>query len=148
MFFELRKYSASFNKQIQNAKKIYLIDNAFHNMMSFISQANNGRKLENIVHLFFRSQNYEMYYFNENVECDFVAFQNNGNKYLTQVCWELTSANKDREIKGLSAAMKLFETKTGTIITFDQEEEITADYGVIRVVPVWKFLLRECEPVE
>lgn len=147
LFFELRKYSASFNKQIQNAKKIYLIDNAFHNMMSFISPANNGRKLENIVHLFFRSQNYEMYYFNENVECDFVAIRNNGNKYLTQVCWELNSANKDREIKGLSAAMKFFETKTGTIITFDQEEEITADYGVIKVIPVWKFLLDNCESV-
>ena len=36
-FFELRKFSTSVHLQIQNAKKIYLIDNAFHNMMSLIS---------------------------------------------------------------------------------------------------------------
>jgi len=140
-FFELRKYSVSYNKQLQNAKKIYLIDNAFHNMISLISPANNGRKLENIIHLFFRSKNFEMFYFNENQECDFVATEYSGKKYLTQVCWELTSSNKDREIKGLKAAMQFFQSNEGTIITFDQEEEISTEYGNIRVVPVWKFLL-------
>lgn len=140
-FFELRKYSESYSKQLQNAKKIYLIDNAFHNMISLISPANHGRKLENIIHLFYRSKSYEMYYFNENLECDFVVVDNHGKKYLTQVCWELTASNKDREIKGLTAAMQFFQSKEGTIITFDQEDELTTEYGNIRVVPVWKFLL-------
>jgi len=140
-FFELRKYSTSFNKQLQNAKKIYLIDNAFHNMMSLISPANNGRKLENVIHLFYRSKNFEMYYFNENQECDFIVLGNKGKKHLTQVCWELSPSNKDREVNGLSAAMKFFNSDEGKIITFDQEDEIQTKYGNISVVPVWKFML-------
>ncbi len=140
-FFELRKYSTSFNKQLQNAKKIYLIDNAFHNMMSFMSPANNGRKLENIIHLFYRSKSYEMYYFNENLECDFVVIDSNRKKHLTQVCWELTPTNKDREINGLIAAMKFFKSDEGKIISFDQEDEIKTDFGNISIVPVWKYLL-------
>jgi len=106
-----------------------------------ISPANNGRKLENIIHLFYRSICVEMYYFNENVECDFVVIDQLGKKQLTQVCWELTTTNKDREIKGLTAAMEFFKSKEGTIITFDQEDEIKIDQGNICIVPVWKFLL-------
>jgi uncharacterized protein len=142
-FFELRKYSPSYNKQLQNAKKIYLIDNAFHSMISLISPANYGRKLENIIHLFYRSKGFEMYYFNESQECDFVVFGNEGKKHLTQVCWELTPENKDREINGLNAAMKFFESEEGVIITFDQEDEIKTSFGTISIVPVWKFLLHE-----
>lgn len=140
-FFELRKYSTSFNKQLQNAKKIYLIDNAFHSMLSLISPANNGRKLENVIYLFYRSKSFEMYYFNENLECDFVVFDSDGKKHLTQVCWEFTPLNKDRKINGLNAAMKFFKSDEGKIITFDQEDEIKTGYGNIHIVPVWKFLL-------
>ncbi len=140
-FFELRKYSSSYKIQIQNAKKIYLIDNAFHGMMSLISPANNGRRLENVMHLFYRAQSTEMYYFNENTECDFVVFDNKGDKHLSQICWELTDKNRDREFKGLTEAMKFFKIQTGKIITFDQEEEVETDNGKISVVPVWKFLL-------
>jgi predicted AAA+ superfamily ATPase len=140
-FFELRKFSTSVKLQIQNPKKIYLIDNAFHNMMSLISPVNNGRKLENIIHLFYRSQSIEMYYFNESVECDFVAIDNQRKKHLSQVCWELASTNKEREIKGLTVAMEFFKTSNGTIIIFDQEGEIETEQGNISIVPVWKFLL-------
>jgi predicted AAA+ superfamily ATPase len=37
--------------------------------------------------------------------------------------------------------MQFFQSNEGAIITFDQEEEISTEYGNIRVVPVWKFLL-------
>ena len=49
-----------------------------------------------------------MYYFNENVECDFVVIDYHGKIQLTQVCWELTATSKEREIKGLTAAMEFF----------------------------------------
>ncbi len=39
-----------------------------------------------------------MYYFNENQECDFVATEYSGKIFDTSL-WELTSSNKDREIK-------------------------------------------------
>lgn len=142
LFFELRKYSNSYGKQLINPKKIYLIDNAFHNMITLVSPQNIGRKLENILHLHFRSNNYELYYFNEGAECDFVAINSQGKIQLTQVCWELTSSNKAREIKGLIAAMQFFQSKEGTIITFDQEDEFNIEGKKIHVLPVWKFLLK------
>ena len=142
LFFELRKYSASYAKQLANAKKIYLIDNAFHNMITLVSSENVGRKLENIVHLYYRTNNFELYYFNEEQECDFVHFDGERKPQLTQVCWELTSSNKDREIKGLIAAIQFFKLREGTIITFDQEDEFIIEGKKIHVLPVWKFLLR------
>lgn len=145
MFFELKKYSASYAKQLFNPKKIYLIDNAFHNMITLIKPENIGRKLENIMHLHYRSNNYELYYFIEGPECDFVAIDKQGKIQLTQVCWELTSSNKDREIKGLIAAMNFFKIEEGIIITFDQEDEIEIEGKKIDVLPVWKFLLKQSE---
>lgn len=145
MFFELKKYSASYAKQLFNPKKIYLIDNAFHNMITLIKPENIGRKLENIMHLHYRSNNYELYYFSEGPECDFVAIDKQGKIQLTQVCWELTSSNKDREIKGLIAAMNFFKIEEGIIITFDQEDEIEIEGKKIDVLPVWKFLLKQSE---
>lgn len=140
-FFELRKFSTSYNKQIQNAKKIYLIDNAFHNMLTLDSQSNSGRKLENIIHLFYRSKSYELFYFNENSECDFIIIDRQKKKYAVQVCWELNDSNTMRETKGLTTAMKYFNIDKGMMITFDQEDIIKTTAGEITVSPVWKYLL-------
>jgi predicted AAA+ superfamily ATPase len=142
LFFELRKYSTSYGKQLLNPKKIYLIDNAFHNMITLVSPENVGRKLENIIHLYYRANNFELYYFNEGQECDFVYIERDRKPQLTQVCWELTSSNEDREIKGLISAMQFFKSKEGTIITFDQEDEFKIEGKKIHVLPVWKFLLK------
>lgn len=140
-FFELRKFSTSYNKQIQNAKKIYLIDNAFHNMLTLDSQSNSGRKLENIIHMFYRSKSYELFYFNENSECDFIIIDRQKKKYAVQVCWELNDSNTMRETKGLTTAMKYFNIDKGMMITFDQEDIIKTTAGEITVSPVWKYLL-------
>ena len=141
LFFELKKYSASYAKQLLNPKKIYLVDNAFHNMITLVKPENVGRKLENIMHLHYRANNYELYYFNEGPECDFVAIDSQSKIHLIQVCWELSSSNKDREIKGLIAGMEFFQSKEGKIITFDQEDEIEIEGKKIDILPVWKFLL-------
>lgn len=140
-FFELRKFSASYNKQLQNPKKIYIIDNSFHNILIFNSSENLGRKLENIVYLYLRLNYFDLFYFNESKECDFVVIDKKGKNLLVQVCWELNISNQEREINGLTAAMLFFKQSEGTIITFDQEDEIKTTSGTIRIVPVWKFLL-------
>lgn len=45
----------------------------------------------------------------------------------------------DREIKGLQEAMNWFNLEQGIIITKEQEEE----YKNIKIIPAWKWLLRE-----
>ena len=58
-----------------------------------------------------------------------------------QVCFDLNEGNKEREISGLREAMEKFKLKTGLILTSNQEDEIKDKNKVIKVMPVWKWLL-------
>ena len=58
-----------------------------------------------------------------------------------QVCFDLNEGNKEREIFGLREAMEKFKLKTGLILTSNQEDEIKDKNKVIKVMPVWKWLL-------
>jgi len=49
--------------------------------------------------------------------------------------------NREREISGLKEAMDKFNLKTGLLLTDNQEEEIRFDNRVIKLIPVWKWLL-------
>lgn len=73
-------------------------------------------------------------------ECDF-HFKDplNNEVRLVQVCWELgEEKTRRREFRGLQLAMKSLGIDTGTIVTWDTEEET---HDGIRVVPLWKWLL-------
>lgn len=56
-----------------------------------------------------------------------------------QVCYELTTRNKRREIEGLVEAMDFFELDCGYILTLDQEEDIHVAGRKISVIPARKF---------
>ena len=142
-FYELFCFSNSYKAQLRSPRKVYLIDNAFHSMISFSSSENRGRKLENIVHLYYRKTAAKLFYFKEKGECDFVAFNADNTKELVQVCYEITAENKTREINGLVEAMAFFKENKGKIITYDQEEVIKLPEGEIEVVPAWKFFSQE-----
>jgi len=60
-----------------------------------------------------------------------------------QVCYEMDSKNEKREIVGLIEAMKKFELKKGLILTMNQEEEMIRDNLKIKIIPVWKWLLKK-----
>jgi predicted AAA+ superfamily ATPase len=60
-----------------------------------------------------------------------------------QVSYELNDENKERELNGLIEAMKKFNLKEGTIITYDNEEEILKEDFKIKIIPAWKWLLNE-----
>jgi hypothetical protein len=63
-----------------------------------------------------------------------------------QVCYLLDASNREREINGLLEAMVTFKLKEGLLLTQEQEEEITMNGKKIKVVPVWKWLLRDKIP--
>ena len=46
---------------------------------------------------------------------------------MIQVCEQLHSENKNREITGLLEAMKFFGLEVGYIYTLDQEDEFVVD---------------------
>ncbi len=62
-----------------------------------------------------------------------------GDIELIQVCWEVNDGNVAREKEGLESAMKFFGKRKGTIITYDQSDEIRSEVGQIRLVPFFEY---------
>jgi uncharacterized protein len=107
------------------------------NHFGFRFSPDKGRLLENIVYLQLKRDKKEVYYFQEKNECDFVMDTD-----VIQVCYELNFQNQQREINGLLQACQYFDQHSATLITFDQENELIENGISIKVVPVWKWLLK------
>ena len=140
LIFEIRKFSESSYKRLRNPAKIYLADTG---ICKKVTSADQGRVLENIVFLGLRKIREEIFYFDENRECDFIVKDNQGKLFPYQVTLELKEENREREIDGLTEACKRLKIKEGTIFTYDEEDSIVAEGIHIKIIPVWKWLLSE-----
>jgi len=141
LFFQVLKYEYSLQKQLGSIKKVYCIDNGLLNSVSFSFSENHGKLLENLVFLELKKDKKEIYYNRDNFECDFIIKEKNKITKAFQVCYELNDENMEREVNGLTEAMKKFNLKEGTIITYDNQEEIIKDNLKIKVIPAWKWML-------
>ena len=76
-------------------------------------------------------------------ECDFIVRDVDAvNLQAIQVCWTLTTGNRERELRGLLAAMEKLSLPQGLLLTYDEEESLPVAPGRrIAVMPVWKWLL-------
>lgn len=141
LIFTIHRFSYSYKKQQVSPKKVYSIDNGLSRVNSVSFSKDKGKMLENNVFLSLRRKYKEIFYFQENKECDFVVKDREKIVEAIQVCYDLNDENQDREIKGLVEAMEKFKLKEGLILTYDQEDEIVVDRCKIIVKPVWKWLL-------
>ncbi|MBI2666727.1 ATP-binding protein [Candidatus Woesearchaeota archaeon] len=137
LLFTLPKFSFSYQKQLVNPKKIYVIDNGFAAANSASFSGDKGRLLENAVFLHLRRKYKELFYFKGKKECDFLVREKGKITRAVQVCWKVTEENKTREIEGLQEALQALKLENGAIITFDQEDKL----GNIELIPAWKFFL-------
>ncbi len=135
------KFDYCLKKQIANDKKMYIIDNGFISIISTSLTKDKGWLLENLIYNILNSF-YDVYYYSGKNECDFVCSKDKNINQLVQVTFELNDMNKKREISGLIEAMQTFGLNKGLILTFDTEEEIIIQEGIINVVPVWKYILQ------
>jgi uncharacterized protein len=133
-------FSYSSKAQLINPRKVYAIDNGLVNVLSVSKTEDSGRKLENLVYLHLRTKFREIYYFDENGECDFVVFKNGQPVMLIQVCYDLNPDNLSREINGLLAAMKFFNMTKATIVTHATTDRIMEGKFEIEVVPAFEFI--------
>lgn len=118
IFSEVKLYSYSLKEQQNNKKKLYLSDNGFLEL-GFSFSNNLGKLLENLVFCELQKRDFEIYYYQDTNECDFIATKNN-KKIAIQVCYELNDQNQKRELNGL---LKLpFEVDEKTIITYNQNK--------------------------
>ncbi|MEA3421768.1 MAG: ATP-binding protein [Acidobacteriota bacterium] len=140
--FQLNKYDYSIAKQEQALKKIYVNDTGLGAACNFAVGWNKGRLLETMIFLELKKAGLDVYYSNENGECDFIAGEGRKIVSAIQVCYRLNEENQDREIRGLLSALKKFKLSEGHVITIDQEDKIETDGRKIFVHSAWKWLLQ------
>ena len=129
---ELKQFSFSLKEQQNAKKKLYFSDNGFL-LLSFKFSSNLGKLLENLVFTELLKQEYEVYFYNKNFECDFIAKKEN-KTIAIQVCYELTNENIKREFNGLKKLP--FEVDEKIVLTYNQSEEKSDE---ILVVSFWEY---------
>lgn len=139
LLFLLPKFSWSAKAVAVNARKVYAIDNGLvaSNTLSFSKDS--GRMLENAVYMHLRQQPFQLSYFKEEKECDFVVAQKQKVKHAIQVCSELNSDNETRELGGLTEAMTFFKLKKGIIVTLNQNDTLETKAGIVELIPLREF---------
>lgn len=119
--------------------KYYFIDNGLLNL--FLIDADPAL-LENLVAVALMEKYGAgaVYYYHNNVEVDFYIPEEG---LGIQACYSLGDMNtRDREVNALVKLAKYADLKKLLIITYDDEEGVIEEKGlVIEVVPVWKWLL-------
>ena len=117
-----------------------MIDTAMAILNGFRISGDMGRLLENLVCIQLKRKNFELFYFRNKFECDFIAHKNNS-YHAIRVCYDLNYSNRTREINSLVEVMDKLNLKTGEIISIDQEEVVVHDNKQINIVPAYKWFL-------
>ncbi|MDX9905404.1 MAG: ATP-binding protein [Bacteroidales bacterium] len=142
LLFAINKFDFSARKQLQNARKIYFIDNALIRKLGFMFSEDIGRFLENMVFIELKSRGIEVFYFKGKCECDFLIRDGIHITGAIQVCYFIgDKETRDREVKGLLEAMVTYNLEEGLILTDDSEENLEISGKHIMVKPVFKWLL-------
>ncbi|MCL2647336.1 MAG: ATP-binding protein [Phycisphaerales bacterium] len=142
--FSTRIFDASLARSHTNPKKAYCVDHAMITSVSSGILVNSGHLLENLVFMALRRTFHEVFYYKTTTgrEVDFIVRSGSQLPMLTQVCESLAEPQtRKREMAALVEAMPELRIKTATIVTRSEDERIETDAGIIKVVPIWKFLL-------
>lgn len=142
LFFRVPIHSRSEKSRIINRPKVYTIDTGLLNAMAFRNSSDYGQLLETMVFMHLRRGAHEVEYVvsKDGREVDFLSRHRiSGETQLIQVCWEMSDQKTfERELRGLKLAMHELSISKGTIVTWDDEQDIEEN---IKAIPIWKWLL-------
>lgn len=145
--FGLKRFSYSRRTENLSTVKVYLGDIGFMNLYSL---ENFGVRLENVVFLELLRETYKnpllkLNYWKskDGYEVDFVISKGGKVKEAVQVCLNLKkSITREREIRALLYCLKEFKLNEGMILTQDEESVVKVDNKTIKIVPIWKWILK------
>jgi len=144
LFFRINLFDYSIKRQIYNPSKIYIIDAALGNSISFKFSENIGHIYENLVFLELKRRNKEIYYWKskKGKEVDFLIKKGLNIEEAIQVSYNLNDKKTlDREIESLLIAKDEFKIEHLSIITEDEEMKKEIEGVKIKIIPLWKWLL-------
>lgn len=144
LIFQLFRYDPSVKKQMMSPKKIYFVDNAIIKRIGFNATENNGVFLENLVFIELKRRGWDVYYYADKKECDFLVRKGLHISDAYQVTLKMDSPQtREREIAGVREAMQAYSLSKGYILTFEGKETINFDNGtIVEVIPVWEWILQ------
>ena len=117
--------------------RVYTVDTGLEYAVSSRRVQNDGARFETLVFLALRRQFWDISYFDDGGECDFVVRDRHAVVAAVQACTYVTDEDLERERDGLLAAMERFDLPKGTIVTIDQRDTLVVDGRTIDVVPFW-----------
>ena len=147
LLLRLRNTSAAFADK-ESLCKYYFIDNGVLHLFLLDSDT---ALLENLTALtLFRKyghdkDNERIFFYNDKVEVDFYIPED---KLAIQVSYSLTGSDStyDREVDALKKIPNALECNRRIILTYDESDTITDEFGTIEVMPLWKWILKEGFP--
>lgn len=140
LFFFVPKFNYSAKAQSVNPKKVYCIDTGMIQNVTLSINADMGRVFENAVFIELRRRTKNIWYYSEAAfECDFLYGRDVVPENAVQVCYELTSENKEREVRGLVETCKKFHGVKPLIVTFNQNDKISYGGMIVEAVPAVEF---------
>lgn len=145
LLFTVPIHSRSERARMVNPRKVYPVDTGLARAMSREPRGDQARLLETLVFLDLRRRRHEVDYLvtRRGGEVDFAATSPEGELSLVQVTESLRAPQtRARELEALREAMAELSLREGTVVTLHENETIEGDFGRIRVVPAWRFLLR------
>ena len=142
LLLRLHNINAAFAERETNSK-YYFIDNG---LLSLLLVDPSTTLLENIVAVsLFRKygndkDNERIFFYNQNVEVDFYIPEE---ELAIQVSYSIKNSDntENREVMALQKLPKSLSCKRRMIITYDEEKTIEDKYGIIEVIPCWKWLM-------
>ncbi len=146
LFFRVDLFDYSIKRQIYNPSKIYAIDTALAQSVSFQFSKNIGHIYENMVFLELKRRGKELYYWKDEKgrEVDLVIRAGREVEEMIQVGYNLTSPDtRKREIQPLIEAYQKFKQPKLTLITDDEEGTYQSEEVSINIIPLWKWLITE-----
>jgi len=137
----INKFEYSEIKQARSEKKAYAIDNGILTAVDYSFSENHGKLLENLTALEIMKSGRELMYFKDNQECDFIV-KDRKTFSPVQVSYSIQDSDTNkREINGLLHACEYLKVKKGTIVTFEEEDNLIIKNIKIEVLPAYRYFL-------
>lgn len=142
LLLRLRNVSAPFADKEMSCK-YYFVDNGILNLFLFDGETS---LLENLAALsLFRKyghdpDNERVFFYNDKVEVDFYVPEE---KLALQVSYSVSQAEAtfNREVDALKKLPKTLPCERRVILTYDESDIISDEFGSIEIMPSWKWLL-------
>lgn len=143
LLLRLRNVTATFSEK-ETSCKYYIIDNGILDLFLIDGDT---MLLENIVALaLFQkyghdADNERVFFYNDKVEVDFYVLEES---LAIQVSYSIaqSSATYEREVNALKKLPGVLSCKRRLILTNDESDKIEDNFGIIEVMPVWKWILQ------